>query len=405
MNTADTAHSEGPSAFAQAAELELRDVTKRYAGQREPAISGLSLTVPAGEVCVLVGPSGSGKTTAMRLINRMIPISSGDILLGGRSVLEREPRELRREIGYVIQQIGLFPHHTVGENIATVPRLLGWEKDRTAARVLELLELVGLDPEQMQDRYPSQLSGGQRQRVGVARALAADPPLMLMDEPFGAIDPINRARLQDEFLRLQAQVRKTVVFVTHDIDEAIKMGDRIAILREGGVLAQYDSPQEILTRPADEFVARFVGADRALKRLGLATLADIELPQPNGLRPNGDSVSVHTSVRDALSLLLSNGGRPLTVLDGEIGEAQNEEGGLAAEGVAPGAGAAAARDGNRVVGLLTMETVSALLDERGEGENGHAARVRAHAREEVDGEDRDREDRGLDRDDRGQVGR
>ncbi len=382
LNTADTAHSEGPSAFAQAAELELRDVSKRYAGQREPAISELSFTVPAGEVCVLVGPSGSGKTTAMRLINRMIAVSSGDIVLGGRSVLEREPRELRREIGYVIQQIGLFPHHTVGENIATVPRLLGWEKDRTAVRVRELLELVGLNPEQMQGRYPSQLSGGQRQRVGVARALAADPPLMLMDEPFGAIDPINRARLQDEFLRLQAKVKKTVVFVTHDIDEAIKMGDRIAILREGGVLAQYDTPQEILTHPADEFVARFVGADRALKRLGLATLADIELAQPNGLRANGDSVSVRTSVRDALSLLLSNGGRPLTVLDGGTGEKKNGGAHSLAAG-AGGSGTGAGDGEERVVGLLTMETVSALLDERGEAESDPDARVRARARGEA----------------------
>jgi osmoprotectant transport system ATP-binding protein len=320
LKTADSAHSEGPSAFAQAAELELRHVSKRYAGQREPAIRELSLTVPAGEVCVLVGPSGSGKTTAMRLINRMIPITDGDILLGGRSVLEREPKALRREIGYVIQQIGLFPHQTVTENIATVPRLLGWESERIAARVRELLELIGLDPAEMKDRYPSQLSGGQRQRVGVARALAADPPLMLMDEPFGAIDPINRAHLQDEFLRLQAQVKKTVVFVTHDIDEAIKMGDRIAILREGGVLAQYDTPQEILTRPADAFVARFVGADRGLKRLALTTLAELKLIQPNGLRADESTdgsrrVPRETSVRDALSALLIGGGQPLTVID------------------------------------------------------------------------------------------
>jgi osmoprotectant transport system ATP-binding protein len=340
VKTADTAHSEGPSAFAQAAELELRSVSKRYAGQREPAIRELSLTVPAGEVCVLVGPSGSGKTTAMRLINRMIVLSAGDILLGGRSVLEREPRELRREIGYVIQQIGLFPHQTVGENVATVPRLLGWPKPRIAARVHELLELIGLDPQEMAGRYPAQLSGGQRQRVGVARALAADPPLMLMDEPFGAIDPINRAHLQDEFLRLQEKVKKTVVFVTHDIDEAIKMGDRIAILREGGVLAQYDTPREILTRPADDFVAQFVGADRALKRLSLTTLAELELAQPNGSQaqvgPNGaraqadpagastqlepgseQRVPSGTSVRDALSILLASGGRPLTVTDGD----------------------------------------------------------------------------------------
>jgi osmoprotectant transport system ATP-binding protein len=354
LKTADTAHSEGPSAFAQAAELELRNVSKRYPGQREPAISGLSFTVPAGEVCVLVGPSGSGKTTALRLINRMIPISDGDILLGGKSVLEREPKELRREIGYVIQQIGLFPHQTVGENIATVPRLLGWEKDRVTARVTELLELIDLDPLEMRGRYPSQLSGGQRQRVGVARALAADPPLMLMDEPFGAIDPINRARLQDEFLRLQAKVRKTVVFVTHDIDEAIKMGDEIAILREGGVLAQYDSPQEILTHPADDFVARFVGADRALKRLGLTTLADLELAPANGQRANGESVELSTTVRDALSLLLSNGGRPLTVLD-DYGDGDGD-----GDGDRDGDGVGV----RHVAGVLTLDAVSALLDER-----------------------------------------
>jgi osmoprotectant transport system ATP-binding protein len=266
-------------------------------------------------VCVLVGPSGSGKTTAMRLINRMIPLSAGDILLGGRSVLDRDPTELRREIGYVIQQIGLFPHQTVAENIATVPRLLGWPRERIDRRVHELLDLIGMDPAEIGPRYPAQLSGGQRQRVGVARALAADPPLMLMDEPFGAIDPINRARLQDEFLRLQQQVRKTVVFVTHDIDEAIKMGDRIAILRQGGHLAQYDTPAEILTHPADDFVAEFVGADRALKRLGLATLEDVELSPPNGA--TAGQLSMSTSVRDALSQVLAAGGKPLDVLDGD----------------------------------------------------------------------------------------
>jgi osmoprotectant transport system ATP-binding protein len=327
VKTADTAHNEGPSAFAHAAQLELRNVSKRYPGQREAAIGDLSLTVPAGEVCVLVGPSGSGKTTAMRLINRMIALSGGDILLGGRSVLAREPRALRREIGYVIQQVGLFPHLTVGENIATVPRLLGWDKQRIAGRVRELLALTGLDPNEMTARYPAQLSGGQRQRVGVARALAADPPLMLMDEPFGAIDPIKRAHLQDEFLALQQQVHKTVVFVTHDIDEAIKMGDRIAILREGGVLAQYDTPSEILTRPADEFVAQFVGADRALKRLSLTTLAELPLLAPDGAsaEANGGANGAadarplprETTVHDALSQLLSGGGRPLQVSDGE----------------------------------------------------------------------------------------
>jgi osmoprotectant transport system ATP-binding protein len=249
----------------------------------------------------------------------MIPLSSGDILLGGRSVLEREPHELRREIGYVIQQIGLFPHLTVEENIATVPRLLHWDKPRVLARVKELIDLIGLDSE-IATRYPAQLSGGQRQRVGVARALAADPPLMLMDEPFAAIDPINRARLQDEFLRLQEQVRKTVVFVTHDIDEAIKMGDRIAILREGGTLVQYDTPAEVLVHPTDEFVAEFVGADRALKRLGLSTLADIDLVDPSQGRGVGqldNRVPQTTTVRDALSAVVASGGRPLAVIDGD----------------------------------------------------------------------------------------
>ena len=314
MNTANTAQPEGPSPSPQAATLELRDVSKQYPGQRQPAIEELSFTVGAGEVCVLVGPSGSGKTTALRLINRMIEPSGGDILLGGESVLGREPHQLRRHIGYVIQQIGLFPHFSVADNVGTVPRLLGWDKRRIASRVNELLELVSLDPDEIGPRYPAQLSGGQRQRVGVVRALAADPPLMLMDEPFGAIDPITRARLQDEFKRLQEQVRKTVVFVTHDIDEAIKMGDKIAILREGGRLAQYDSPAKILVDPADEFVAEFVGADRALKRLGLSTLADLELPGVNGGTPAG-TLEMRTTVRDALSAVLAAGGRPMTVLD------------------------------------------------------------------------------------------
>jgi osmoprotectant transport system ATP-binding protein len=237
----------------------------------------------------------------------------------------------------VIQQIGLFPHYTIAENIATVPRLLGWDKARIARRTEELLELVGLDAAQIRDRYPVQLSGGQQQRVGVARALAADPPLMLMDEPFGAIDPINRARLQDEFLRLQALVRKTVVFVTHDIDEAIKMGDRIAILREGGVLAQYAPPAEILTRPADDFVAQFVGTDRALKRLALTSLEDVELIPAEGRSPNGRRVPRRTTVRDALSMILTDGGRPLTVVDGQ----------------------------DEVAGLVTLDLVGGLLGEHG----------------------------------------
>jgi osmoprotectant transport system ATP-binding protein len=344
LSTDHTAQDEGPSAFPQAATLELRHVSKRYSGQREPAITDLSLNVEAGEVCVLVGPSGSGKTTAMRLINRMIPLSAGDILLGGQSIIDREPHELRREMGYVIQQIGLFPHQTVSDNIATVPRLLGWDRSRTAARVNELLELIGMDPGEIAPRYPAQLSGGQRQRVGVARALAANPPVMLMDEPFGAIDPINRARLQDEFLGLQERVRKTVVFVTHDIDEAIKMGDKIAILRQGGKLAQYDTPEEILTNPADDFVAEFVGADRALKRLGLATLADVELLSPNGYKPGPDRVALQATIRDALSQVLAAGGRQVTVVD----------------------------EGDNVAGIVTLELLGGLLGNGGLADKGRA---------------------------------
>jgi osmoprotectant transport system ATP-binding protein len=262
----------------QAASVSYRRVTKRYPGQDEPAIHDLSLEVEAGEICVLVGPSGSGKTTALRMVNRTVEITDGDILIGGTSVRERDPAELRREMGYVIQQIGLFPHRTIGENIETVPRLLGWDRAGARKRADELLDLIGLGSS-LRDRYPSQLSGGQQQRVGVARALAADPPVMLMDEPFGAIDPINRERLQNEFLRLQSEIRKTVLFVTHDIDEAIKMGDRIAILEEGGRLAQYATPAELLMAPANGFVEDFVGADRALKRLALMRVRDINLWQ------------------------------------------------------------------------------------------------------------------------------
>ncbi len=263
---------------AEAVSVEFRAATKVYPGAERPAVDELSLEVGAGEICVLVGPSGCGKTTAMRMANRMVEITAGDVLIGERSVRERSAAELRREIGYVIQQIGLFPHRTIAQNIATVPGLLGWDRARAEERSRELLGLIGLDAE-MADRFPAQLSGGQQQRVGVARALAANPAVMLMDEPFGAVDPINRERLQNEFLRLQAELRKTILFVTHDIDEAIKMGDRIAILREGGKLAQYATPAELLMAPADGFVEDFVGADRALKRLALMRVADIDLWQ------------------------------------------------------------------------------------------------------------------------------
>jgi osmoprotectant transport system ATP-binding protein len=305
------------TAESTAAEIVLDHVTKRYGDSARPAIDDLSITIPAGEICVLIGPSGGGKTTAMKMINRLITITEGDITIDGKSVKSLETTELRRGIGYVIQQIGLFPHMTVENNIGTVPRLLGWDKPRIRARSHELLELVGLDPAEHAKRYPSQLSGGQRQRVGLARAMAADPPLMLMDEPFGAIDPITRERLQNDFLRLHREIRKTVVFVTHDIDEAIKMGDRICLLREGGVLAQYDTPEAILTSPADDFVAQFVGEDRGLKRLALKRLDEVEL-QPVPADANGTPrCSGRTSVRDALSLMLTESSRGVVVLDGD----------------------------------------------------------------------------------------
>ncbi|MBJ7470921.1 MAG: betaine/proline/choline family ABC transporter ATP-binding protein [Solirubrobacteraceae bacterium] len=300
-----------------AARLELKELTKHYPGAEHPAVDRLSLEVPAGEICVFVGPSGCGKTTAMRMINRMIDRDSGEILLDGRDVHDRDPSELRRDIGYVIQQIGLFPHRTIAENIGTVPALLGWSKTRIAERTAELLDLVGLG-EEFAGRYPAQLSGGQRQRVGVARALAADPPLLLMDEPFGAIDPITRDRLQNEFLRLQKTLGRTIVFVTHDIDEAIKMGDRIAVLRTGGVLAQYATPEELLISPADDFVERFVGADRALKRLALGRVRDLELLPVTKVHDDDPSDWVRTQLAGAevpYPLVVDAEDRPVAWLD------------------------------------------------------------------------------------------
>jgi osmoprotectant transport system ATP-binding protein len=296
-----------------AAGLAFLEATKTYAGRKAPAVSGLSLEIPASEICVLIGPSGSGKTTALQLVNRLIPMTSGDITIDGRSVGTLDETELRRGIGYVFQQIGLFPHMTVEGNIGTVPRLLGWPKERIRARARELLELVGLHPDEDLRRYPNEFSGGQRQRIGVARAMAADQPLMLMDEPFGALDPITRDRLQDDFLRLHEEVPKTVVFVTHDIDEAIKMGTRIAILRDGE-LVQYDTPDRILAQPVNEFVADFVGADRGLKRLRVWTLSDVEL-EPPAEGPPGPAASEDTSLRDALSRMLVEGTERLTVVD------------------------------------------------------------------------------------------
>jgi osmoprotectant transport system ATP-binding protein len=338
VNISDSAHPTGPSAPPDsdreaspqstgngsgsargahaAAVLAFNEATKVYPGRRTPAVSNLTLEVPAGEICVLIGPSGSGKTTAMQMVNRLIPMTSGDVTIDGRSIGSLDETELRRGIGYVFQQIGLFPHMTAEANIGTVPRLLGWSKERIRARARELLELVGLDPDDDLRRYPGEFSGGQRQRIGVARAMAADQPLMLMDEPFGAVDPIARDRLQDDFLRLHQEVPKTVVFVTHDIDEAIKMGHRIAILRDGE-LVQYDTPDRILAEPANEFVADFVGADRGLKRLRVWRLGDLELEPSQGEEPGALTAPEDTSLRDALSLMLVEGKERLTVLDGE----------------------------------------------------------------------------------------
>ena len=288
--------------------IRLEQLTKRFPGQPEPAVDGLTLEVPEGEIVILVGPSGCGKTTTMKMVNRIIEPTSGRIILDGEDVTDSDPDQLRRRIGYVIQRIGLFPHMTIAENIATVPKLLGWDKQRISDRVDELLEVVNMPPGQYRDRYPKELSGGQLQRVGVARALGGDPDVMLMDEPFGAIDPILRERLQNEFLRLQSEVRKTIVFVTHDIDEAIKMGDRIAILQEGSRIAQYDTPERVLTAPANDFVADFIGSGAALKRLNLSRVEDIELAP-------GDVVRADISAQDALASLRRSASGWLLVLD------------------------------------------------------------------------------------------
>ncbi|MGJ3250266.1 MAG: ABC transporter ATP-binding protein [Elainellaceae cyanobacterium] len=260
--------------------IQFDDVTKLYPGSGKPAVQNLTISVPEGETCVVIGPSGCGKTTAMKMVNRLIEPTSGAIFVGGRNILKQDTIELRRNIGYVIQQIGLFPHFTIRDNIALVPQMLGWSKARIDRRVDELLDIVGLDPVQFRDRHPRQLSGGQRQRVGVARALAADPPVMLMDEPFGAIDPITRDRLQNEFLQLQKQLKKTIMFVTHDIDEALKMGTLICILQVGGVLQQIDTPTNILSNPANGFIADFVGSDRGLKKLTLVRVSEVMHTNP-----------------------------------------------------------------------------------------------------------------------------
>jgi osmoprotectant transport system ATP-binding protein len=281
-----------PAPMSAAEPVAFDRVSKRYAGtaaSQGGAVQDLSLEVPAGKICVLVGPSGCGKTTSLKMVNRLVEPTSGTVLVGGVDVMTRDVIELRRGIGYVIQQVGLFPHQTIGENVVTVPRLMGWTKARQRERAEELLALVGLDPATYRDRYPSQLSGGERQRVGVARALAADPPILLMDEPFGAVDPIVRERLQNELLRLQEDLAKTILFVTHDIDEAIKMGDLVAVMQVGGHLAQFGPPDEILANPASEFVARFVGADRGLKRLSLSRVQELTLRPATTAHPGDEA--------------------------------------------------------------------------------------------------------------------
>jgi osmoprotectant transport system ATP-binding protein len=294
--------------------ITLEAVTKVY-GERA-AVDGLSMEIADGEIVMLVGPSGCGKTTTLKMINRLVEPTSGIIRIDGRETRAMEPTTLRRTIGYVIQQVGLFPHLTVAENIATVPRLLHWDRRRTAARVEELLTLIGLPPAEFAGRLPSELSGGQRQRVGVARALGADPPVLLMDEPFGAIDPVTRDRLQGELRRLQTVLHKTIVFVTHDIDEAIRLGDRVALLDAGARLAQYDTPERLLSAPAEPFVENFLGGGRLVRRLALVPLREVPLAAANGRSP-AVRIGIDGTLRDALDAVLRAPDGTVAVVEGD----------------------------------------------------------------------------------------
>ncbi|MGY2080595.1 ABC transporter ATP-binding protein [Modestobacter sp. SYSU DS0657] len=295
--------------------IRLDGVTKRYPGQEKPAVDGVSLEIPAGETVMFVGPSGCGKTTLLKMVNRLIEPTGGSIHLGDEDVTRQDPDQLRRRIGYVIQAGGLFPHMTVGTNVGMVPRMLGWDKERVAARIDELLELVGLDPEVYRDRYPKELSGGQQQRVGVARALAADPPVLLMDEPFGAVDPITRQRLQDELLRIQEELGKTIVFVTHDFDEAVKLGDKIVVFDVGARIVQYDTPEAILAEPAEEYVADFVGAGATLKQLTLTRVHELDLRPVTTASVGDDAADAVARARaagDDFVVVLDRRGRPIS---------------------------------------------------------------------------------------------
>jgi len=295
--------------------IRLDGVTKRYPGQDRPAVDAVSLEIPAGETVMFVGPSGCGKTTLLKMLNRLIEPSDGKIFLGDEDVTGQDPDQLRRRIGYVIQAGGLFPHMTVGTNVGMVPRMLGWDKARVTGRIDELLDLVGLDPEVYRDRYPKELSGGQQQRVGVARALAADPPVLLMDEPFGAVDPITRQRLQDELLRIQAELGKTIVFVTHDFDEAVKLGDKIVVFDVGARVVQYDSPEAILAEPAGEYVADFIGAGATLKQLTLTRVRSLPLRSVTTATAGDDAAGALARARaagDEYLVVLDRRGRPIS---------------------------------------------------------------------------------------------
>ncbi|WP_049758933.1 betaine/proline/choline family ABC transporter ATP-binding protein [Renibacterium salmoninarum] len=292
LSTADENQISGKSILIEA-------VTKRFPGQKAPAVDGVTLEIPAGKIVMLVGPSGCGKTTTLKMINRLIEPSEGRIMLGDEDVTKMDGNELRRRIGYVIQAGGLFPHMTVAQNIALVPKMLGWKKDRIQARVQELLELVSLDPELYLNRYPRELSGGQQQRVGVARALAADPPVLLMDEPFGAVDPITRQRLQDELLKIQDELQKTIICVTHDFDEAVKLGDWIVVFSEGAHIVQYDTPERILAAPANEFVEGFIGSGAGLKQLSLAKVNQVQLTEAATVSIGSDAAAARAALRNA----------------------------------------------------------------------------------------------------------
>jgi osmoprotectant transport system ATP-binding protein len=324
---ADHTKAGGPGAS-----VEFRAVTKAFAATSMSlaAVENLSLTVGPGEICVLVGPSGCGKTTSLKMVNRLVEPTKGSVLIDGEDVAHQDVVRLRRGIGYVIQHVGLFPHQTIAENVATVPRLLGWGRDRTRSRVDELLALVGLVPEVVSHRYPAQLSGGERQRVGVARALAAEPSMLLLDEPFGALDANVRQRLQDEFLRIHRRLGMTVLFVTHDIDEAIKMGTRVAVMRRGGHLDQYGSPVEILMQPANEDVAQFVGRDRLLKRLGLLTVGSLATQHEPSEERGWPTFRADATVREILPLLIAQPAYAGVVVD----ETGNRRGILTLDSVA-----------------------------------------------------------------------